>query len=145
MLFTHALIIEALRKEPLAPGMWVEHFSLQAVGTCNVCAVGAVLRHAFGMTNLRIFQVAPILTLNEGADSYTDRDLARDAADGLVAEKNYLGALSVWFEHRADAVFEFDLNCGAKMPLDHPFREEMVQWVTENLPESFEVDEPSFA
>lgn len=53
MRITKKQIIKALKTEPLERGHWVQNRSLPYKGTCNVCAVGAVLRHA-GLANSAI-------------------------------------------------------------------------------------------
>jgi hypothetical protein len=98
MRISQETIIEALKTEPLKPGNWVASQWNESGGasfvpatspTCDVCAVGAVLRHA-KWDNQRIFDAAPDLVGSCFA-SDDDYELA-------LAAKNYLGALSAYFE-----------------------------------------------
>jgi len=84
-------IIEALKTEPLAPGTWVrlEGDKTHNDPTCTVCAVGAVLRKA-KFRNFAITQNAH----RQVGNCYFNGDDYKAA----LKERNYLGALSAYFE-----------------------------------------------
>lgn len=100
MKIKRAQILKALRTEPLRQGHFVESDLLPEIGTCNVCAVGAVLRSA-GVPDRAINGVAVQPQVIGFADCCFDSsnkaeqklELAED-----LAERRYLAALSKVFE-----------------------------------------------
>lgn len=112
-------ILDAITREPLAPGCWIrpkgygtrsalwindraisETKATQAA--CEVCAVGAVLRRALpGATLAKIWTVADVVT---DADRITGGDIeeAKDVARELLRISLPLNALSVLFESYAE-------------------------------------------
>lgn len=96
IVITKADIKKAITREPLERRAWVEYPDLKQVGSCNVCAVGAVLRSA-RVKNCFI----PVLAEHK-CSQWSSYGISRfDAiyqALQLVNSRDYLGALSVFFE-----------------------------------------------
>lgn len=82
-------IIKALQTEFLSAGQFVKNGYLPEVGTCGVCAVGAVLR-SVGQTDIQI--------------AYIAREIApaprvgRNKIGELLEKRGYMSALSSYFE-----------------------------------------------
>lgn len=73
-------ILKALETEPLEQGHWVALEGLPTVGTCRVCAVGAVLRHC-GLTNVEISEYAGQVVRAQSID----RNLTLEDGDWVSA------------------------------------------------------------
>lgn len=97
-------IIQALQREPLQRGYWVNPYAKEGEA-CSVCAVGAVLR-ACRLPDSEINNAARVATsdvacLNDATDNYvdpSDRKQRERIIDNLIEDRNYLGALSCLFE-----------------------------------------------
>lgn len=103
---SRAKVIEALKTEPLDYGAW---FHGNDIKTCNVCAVGAVIRKASFVSTFSNFdeeQMGNIcLKLTDRVASACDvnsEDETNSAIKILLEDENYLGALSVFFEDMMD-------------------------------------------
>jgi hypothetical protein len=132
-----AQVIKALRQEPLAKGKWIEIddtaydlFETPSIVQakkikCRVCAVGAVLRHNTELSAMEIsrfgVQISDVATVSNYANKYDIED--------LLAEKNYLGALSAYFE----STIPLKGSYGRK------HRERLVRFVKGNFPALIEV------
>lgn len=87
MKLTKAELKKALKKEKnLQQGSWVEFDALPEVGSCTVCAVGAVLRHGCGLENNVLSEVIMDLDVDAAPsdDDYYDEP-RRGAAKWLTA------------------------------------------------------------
>lgn len=141
---TKKLIIQALKTEPLKPGSWFASTKGENFKTCKVSAVGAVIRHSFTTQQIRTLHVHNRRSLCLAMQPYWRRSLDRSAAgwgatmmadlvdQQVTAEldkKNYLGALSMWFEFYYQHV-EFK-RLGT--------REGLVDFVRKNFPTRFKV------
>jgi hypothetical protein len=98
---TRKEILQAIRYEPLAAGNWIRTDSKDPA-TCEVCAVGGVLRRAAGLSPYDIEDFG--YQLLELSDCIFDREnsptfnSAAAFAKALVKDGLYLNALSVYFE-----------------------------------------------
>ena len=114
MIVTRKQIIHALRTENLQGGSWFEdtqynentgEYEKLNPTTCPVCAVGAVIRSTGVVTKKNSFSKLCLWAYKLVNGIATEDDLSTDTKEGiktLLNEKNYLGALSVYFEAMAD-------------------------------------------
>lgn len=90
------VVIEALKKEKLTTGMFFSSYYMSKVPKdCKVCAVGAVLRHVSFETWAR----KNSYSLNALGQAATQEEYTGDNIECLIRDKNYLGALSNYFEN----------------------------------------------
>lgn len=117
-------IIKALQTEPLQPGVFVEYVyvadtcNISTDPSCNVCAVGAVLRRA-GYTNDAIIKAGRELS---NAGFVCQGNVAQINEE--LKNRQYLNALSVKFE---TLMAERDRVTKA-------VRQQLCKWVEKNLP-----------
>lgn len=138
-ILTKKLIIEALRTEPLVSGAFfrITNETDQEVHTCEVCAVGAVMRKSGIVKKL----LQPKVLENYGFEA---NDIATNTASvlcnqfisgdnwcRLIKEKNYLGALSNFFEN------EEMIHSG---PVLKKTRRRCIEFVKLNFPDQFKVE-----
>lgn len=125
---TKAQVLEAIANEPLWPGNWVALFipQDQTPDNCNVCAVGAVLRH----------KGLPRDEITQAGDQLLDRgDISSEYWENipvLLKDKLYLNALSVKFEYLCED-HDYSKARGLKT-----IRKKLAQFVEENFPNSFD-------
>lgn len=115
-----SVVIEALRKEPLAPDKF---FHEPGDKTCRVCAVGAVLRHV-SFETWAIKHDRALQSLGRVAAGF---QYIGFSPNNLIAEGNYLGALSCYFEGMMQKRFL----------VTDKIRKRLVKFVEKNFPESF--------
>lgn len=112
---TRALVIKALKTETLRRRTW---FADNQKPGCRVCAVGAVLRHCSFETWARKLN----LDLNDlGQPAVKNEDCfggSQTVVKILLKKKNYLGALSEYFESKHT-------------------KKQCIAFVKENFPKSF--------
>ena len=125
---TRRMVLKALRTEPLAHGrFWHEdnqNLSLAVKPSCRVCAVGAVLRQAsFEKSFLDYPQ------MNIGQEATRDKFVSGDI-NALLKEKNYLGALSSYFEN-------FDTRNGFYKDATKVTRKKCISFVKRKFPSKF--------
>lgn len=121
-------MIDAVKTEPLAPGVWIS-----MVGTidCEVCAVGGVLRAA-GVQEDSINQVANNCTSyshvewNSECEDSGWRDID-DLLEDYIDDGKYLAALSIKFEDLAN-----DSSIATA-------RVELVEWIEDNIPSDMKI------
>jgi hypothetical protein len=96
--------IKAVMTEPLKGNQW---FHDGNVSKCEVCAVGAVLRNSTNFKNVSYtravdmaYQVVDVdyYTVSSSGYEYNGYDYKGTYRDALE-NKNYMGALSMYFEH----------------------------------------------
>lgn len=126
MKVTKELILKALATEPLRIDRWF-HF----VGpygddlmTCEVCAVGAILRTALGETELRKAHSVERLAIAATHGYYVD-----DESELLLSRGNYLGALSNTFENNGMNGMNTSQN-----------RKACIDYVIQNFPDDIEMN-----
>lgn len=133
MLITKEEVIEALQKEQLAAGDWIEYWSRP---DCHVCAVGAVLRKK-GIPNSRISREAVRVT-NEDSVCVASTQEALDAG-------HWLTALSRFFEQMIRSRLSYPrFFSEVKIEDREPTAEERVQlieFVEKNLPNVFHIND----
>jgi len=104
---TRREVLKAIRTEPLKRGKWVQmdvykSFVPSSDPKCEVCAVGAVLRHA-GLNNEQISEFGDQMVSGPFpcvGDCFDYREF-EDAVKQALKEKRYLYALSLKFERHA--------------------------------------------
>lgn len=121
-------VIQALKTEPLTLQGFFFLNNGVSLENCQVCAVGAVLRHHISVNKLLKLQIHEASCL---AESACKGQFAAEDADPetCIKDKNYLGALSVYFERLAEDADEVDTE----------LREKLVNFVEKNFPASFRV------
>jgi len=121
------VVIEALRKEPLVTGCFWENLGHKATNGvkagCNVCAVGAVLRRA-SFEKEFLGRDQGEIGLAATLDRCQDEDISK-----LLKNKNYLGALSCYFE---DLIPVFN-------SVKNKDREKCIKFVKKNFPKQFKL------
>jgi hypothetical protein len=128
-------VINAIKTEPLRGGQFF-HGVGYAISTCDVCAVGAVLRQAFNKRN-----IDKELTNNTGF--LATKNYTIGSEKNALADKNYLGALSCKFEDMCDKGAKRN---GFTVVMSHSYnvtqstRKSLVKWVKKNLPSYFMVE-----
>ena len=90
---TKAQVIIALKKEPLTRGSFFGGIK-RTKKKCEVCAVGAILRYISFETWAHDIGY----NINRVAYALTNQIATCQDPKGLIKEKNYLGALSCYFE-----------------------------------------------
>lgn len=118
-------IIEALKTEPLKRGAFFHNASfdnIQDAYACEVCAVGAVLRRCFNI----ISDVSGFVVTRNSAlwEKEACSVTLRQAIKNELKIKNYMGALSIFFESQ-------DIMYSAVTPLQ---RRNLIRFVKRNLP-----------
>jgi hypothetical protein len=129
MKLTKEQIITALRNEPLSAGRFIRADG-KPLSSCAVCAVGAVMRDVLNrnITDEDDFNdICYIVT----KDRFIDDDVSQ-----LLAEENYLGALSNYFEKITDDENDRFL----KKEVTPEIRQDVINFVENNFPNEFEVD-----
>ena len=127
MLIEKKIVIKALENEPLSFGHFFNNPNNEK--NCEVCAVGAVIRKTLGK-NINKFDVSH---LKEYCIFVTRNMFLGQNVKCLLKEKNYLGALSCYFEaHDSD---------GYNLPavVDSVLRKKLVSFVKKNFPTRFKV------
>lgn len=151
VLIKKSVVIEALMTEPLRAKEFF-HTGRQCeidINTCSVCAVGAVLRKSLGAKKLEAFDkqfnygdhipYAGFLggyigqTILKG--SFTSDEYGY--LDDIVAEKNYLGALSIYFEALIDKYEYAELEGESSLPF---VRNLLVAFVKKHFPTQFRLN-----
>lgn len=139
MIITKKQVITALENEPLRPGQFIR-YDKKPIGDCQVCAVGAVMRTVL---NNNIEHRDEFSSLCENV---TDFQYVGEDTDELLQNKNYMGALSNYFEEMMfdndDGKNEWDDDeddDGAPI-VESRHRKELIQFVNDNFPEQFEVE-----
>ncbi len=99
--------IKAVMTEPLKGNQW---FHDGNVSKCEVCAVGAVLRNSTSLKNTSYYRALnmaeKVVKINDytvsadGCKNFWDQDDYQDA----LKDKNYMGALSMYFEYLYDSL-----------------------------------------
>lgn len=132
--FTRKQIIRALRTENLGRHGYgfVENDHLNKIGDCHVCAIGAVCRSA-GLTNRQIYDVSAVLCHGEYISFTGDVEASRPYWEKELHKKNYLGALSIYFESIGPLSTN---NKYRETPIN---REQLVDWVKKYIPVEFTV------
>jgi hypothetical protein len=121
-------VLAAIRTEPLRPGNWV--VTTENV-KCEVCAVGAVLRHA-GLNNEEIFEFGDIM-MHYGkcsVDGYGSKEDIEDTIQGMLRNNRYLHALSITFEF-----YSRRLGKGKRI------RKVLANFVKKNFPKTIKLNE----
>ena len=122
------VVIKALRTEQLTQGSF---FMSENLG-CNVCAVGAILRHVSFETWWRK-QNLSFLDINDLGYAACKNELVsnKDGVKINLENKNYLGALSCYFENLRGTPKNNKNNC--------------IRFVKKYFPKSFEltIEDPS--
>jgi len=130
---TRQNIIRALKTEPLQRRAWF-HASQCAdtsvLKECPVCAVGAVMRKCLNIMNSN-----KAIELTQGVACYTSEIKAdgitkTEYIQGLLENKNYLGALSVLFESQSKAE-------NSRVTANN--RKELIAFVKNNFPKTIRV------
>jgi len=92
---TKANVIKALKKEKLKCGWFFNsNVTINNVVDCSVCAVGAVLRHM----SFEKWAIEQCLNTNGLGYAAVENKYISEDINQLLKEKNYLGALSNYFE-----------------------------------------------
>ena len=129
MIIEKRTVIKALREEPLESGSF---FDKNNVKNCKVCAVGAVVRKSLkgkinGLTRN---------TLVSYCETITNEEYINEDVEYLLAKRNYLGALSTFFEWEAGS--DDDSDCSGPN-ITPELRETLVEFVRKNFPTRFKV------
>jgi hypothetical protein len=129
MKLTKEQCIEAIKKEPLHPGRYFMDEGLD----CEVCAVGAIIRNTLDESFHNTFTGLVVTQGDCVAFHINEIDIA-------LRRKNYLGAVSMAFEHFCE---EFSREEG------HPthdelelIRAETINFIEEFIPDKFEIELP---
>ena len=120
---TKAEIVEALRSEPLAAGQWIDARRMDGPmsQSCNVCAVGAVLRRLV---------LSPTTSASDLCSAaWKVAGDQHGPVDQLIADGEYLSALSALFEDAPP----------------RSRRKEAIALVETRFPESLDIDTNGFA
>jgi hypothetical protein len=96
--------IKAVMTEPLRGNRW---FHYGDISKCDVCAVGAVLRNSTNLKNVRYTMALDMAEKVVDVDHYTvsshgyahDGDAYKKTYLKALEGKNYMGALSMYFEY----------------------------------------------
>lgn len=124
-------MIEAMKTEPLAPGVWV---SMAGTKDCRVCAVGGILRAAGvdeGVISLRANDLTPFQQVSYDEDDYDgmeDEFGVDDLIEQHLENKNYMAAMSVEYESIAQ---EYGLERTRKL---------MITWIEGNIPDNIKIE-----
>lgn len=123
-------VIKALKTEPLRAGAFFntekrDSFS-DTPAECRVCAVGAVLRNSLGK---KILKESNDSQLGDLAEGYCQGQYIDYNSQELLKEKNYLGALSNYFEYLMKR--EKSKHASAAVV------ERLVNFVNKNFPNKF--------
>jgi hypothetical protein len=133
-------IIEALRTEPLTGGMWMsliddgqlwtETTVGEARGKCTVCAVGAILREV-------VAQNATVKEFNDACIFASDHVMSiyDSTIEETLKAKNYMGALSIYFEEMAE-------RSPDGFSITNRQRPALIRFVEKNFPSYVTVDLP---
>lgn len=104
-LVTKDQVIEALKTEPLRAGSFFDMFHGSQLETCDVCAIGAVMRKTLGVKTLRsltfstsLFDLGSFL-----CKGYYSKVVGVSISN-LLNKKNYWGAPSSYFEKTAGQI-----------------------------------------
>lgn len=105
---TKEQIIKALKAEPLKQGRWILEDGLTAINNCQVCAVGAVLRH-LNLPNNEVSEIAIDLDRykhspdNEPEEYTREQYLAHHVPALFTDDTQWLSAISGIFESASSA------------------------------------------
>lgn len=137
MIIEKKKVIQALKTENLSGG----HFFVPSkdVSNCKVCAVGGVIRKHLG----RAIKKYRDGFLTDYCQAVTLHKYTSDENVGfLLKNKNYLGALSAFFEFITSPQKGSDVFDGVayiSLPVDSEMRKKLVEFVKENFPTRFKV------
>lgn len=120
------VIIKALKKEPLRAGSFMHVENNNGPLTCAVCAVGAVLRNTFDVSNIDDMDFA-ILAEKVCLNQFCSTDRSPSI---LLQQGNYLGALSVYFELKMENENNITKN----------LRVNLVKFVQKNFPKQITIE-----
>jgi len=122
-------VIKAIKTEPLRAGAFFKDEKTNIYSeSCFVCAVGAVLKNSL---DKRVLNLAPTSTLSEIAMGYCRGTAVDHNIKRLLNEKNYLGALSNYFEYIMQR--EKSKHASASVV------KRLVNFVEKNFPKKFNV------
>ena len=91
-------VIQALRTEPLRPGRFFHINNDTSAQDCQVCAVGAVLRQHASAALLARFDNYGDLHTTRITQTFCKGSAVCSDPGELIKQKNYMGALSSYFE-----------------------------------------------
>jgi len=145
---TRAMIYKALRTEKLKAGEFFENYSNPM--DCNVCAVGAVLKHAsFVKAAQKNYSDMDEVFNGYRISEQVCEDRQCNGVDGaleLAEEGNYMGALSSYFEGlmelkaiRLDKRNRFGETDSTSVNVTKSIREKCVQFVKDNFPKTIKI------
>lgn len=128
MVIERKTVLKALRTEPLARGYF---FELEATdnNACKVCAVGGIVRQHLSKQILKTKGSDELSVYCEFITGHCYDSTVNEAEQKqLIADGNYLGALSAFFERQ-----------GGVKRVTQKQREQLVQYVKKNFPVRFKV------
>lgn len=101
-------LIDVLQKELLLPGTWANN-SATVGGKCTVCAVGAVIRSHFGVTDADTITSIAFPLVASGYSSYSKQFSNTNlpqAIQSSIESGGYMTALSGYFEFLGEPLIE---------------------------------------
>ena len=119
---TKLAIIKALASEPLAAGRWMSNAG------CEVCAVGAVVRQVFHPSE-EMNESTGRIPLCVIANAVTTEDVTDADPKALIKAKDYMSALSCYFEQLV----------GDDQTATPAQRAQLIEFVYKKFPEKFTV------
>ena len=130
MIIEKKTVIKALKTENLEYESFFSASEDVSHRQCSVCAVGAIIRKSLGRKMKKIIKNGYPTILSLYCIELTDGAYIGENVKKLLKNKNYLGALSCYFESFSD---DFDGNVVPEV------EEKLVEFVRKNFPTRFKV------
>lgn len=132
MIIEKKTVIKALKTEPLQYGTFFDTAVLSE-RNCSVCAVGAVIRKSLGRKINKSLDICSKfgIDLSWYCQELTQNKYVGYTPEGLLKNKNYLGALSCYFE----SFFSKDYDRNVTLEI----REKLIEFAKKNFPTRFKV------
>lgn len=126
MIINKSTVKKALKTEPLKSGMFFQFSYGDEMNTknCSVCAVGAVIRTHL-KKQVKKYNLSLLCDYGSEITKYRNRGIT--LLDRELKCKNYLGALSIYYEYHSNV---YD---------DKELRNVCIEFVTKHFPTRFKV------